>query len=107
MYICDVLEDLGHEVLAIVSSLDDALRIAGANAPMIAIVDYNLAGKDDGVAVAHALSSQFGTQIIFMTGFSDASSNARLLEVNPVAILTKPSPNGALAEAVERALSRS
>lgn len=47
MELCDILEDLGHEVVGPAPSVDKALALLGTVAPPpdVAIIDANLAGE--------------------------------------------------------------
>ena len=46
------LVEAGHTVLGKAASFDEAVRMAGSQAPQIALIDHRLKGPKDGVAVA-------------------------------------------------------
>ena len=57
-----------HEVIGPFRTHDDALSAARIEKPDIAIVDINLAGKSEGIAIARELLKRFGIRSIFATG---------------------------------------
>jgi two-component system, response regulator PdtaR len=104
MFLVDLLEDLGHEVLGTARSLSEAISLAQADPPRLAIVDHHILGDADGIAVARELSSRFGTEIILMTGSSGIEAAIRGSGMNPVAVLPKPCDHLEIADAVRRGL---
>ena len=58
----------GHQVLGPASSVDEAERLTKAQRPDLAFVDINLAGADEGVALARDLKRRFGVPSLFVTG---------------------------------------
>lgn len=74
-----VLEDHGHEVVAIADDKASAVNAALAYKPDLAFVDIQLAGGDSGISVAETLSQQ-GIAVLFSTGNcpGEAGSNLAL-----------------------------
>jgi CheY-like chemotaxis protein len=96
----DLLESWGHTVAGLVCTLDDALVMAHAHAPDVAIVDVALGIGQDGVRVAAELKRRFACDIIFVTAWSDAGTRARMERVGPIALLFKPYAREALRAAL-------
>lgn len=66
-----VLIDAGHEVVGSAPTFEDAVEIAAAKPPQVALVDFRLRGPRNGVAVAEHLR-KLGTHIIYVTSEPDA-----------------------------------
>jgi two-component system, response regulator PdtaR len=58
----------GHEVLGPASSVEEAEALIGRQLPDLALVDINLAGADEGVALARDLKREHGVHSLFVTG---------------------------------------
>jgi CheY-like chemotaxis protein len=67
MLVEDMLEDLGHELVTVVTRLEEALEVAGSGAFDLAILDLNLGGALT-YPVADALARR-GIPFIFATGY--------------------------------------
>jgi DNA-binding response OmpR family regulator len=62
------LLEAGHEVLGPASCVSEAEDLARRQRPDLAFVDINLAGADEGVALARDLKRRFGVHSVFVTG---------------------------------------
>lgn len=69
----DMLAELGHEVVGLATSLEEAMRLAGTLAIDLAILDINLDGRAS-FPVAELLARR-GVPFLFATGYA-----ARVLE---------------------------
>ena len=96
------LEHRGFSVLAAANS-DEALRLAAADSPRIAVCDWHLGGGANGVDVARELQQRYGTQIIFMTAFPIDELQVAADDIDVRAFLRKPLSLSALGDAVESA----
>lgn len=63
-----VLEEAGHVVLGPAVSSSEALALARANRPDVALVDVDLESPRSGISLARELSEQHGCVVIFTTG---------------------------------------
>ena len=90
LYIKELLETLGHKVVAIAVSADDAVNIAAAESPDIVLMDIRLVGPRDGIDAAQEIWSRFGIGSIFVTANTDAGTRKRALAIKPIALLEKP-----------------
>ena len=77
----------GHQVRGPAASMASALAIAEEEAPEIALIDVNLAGSADGVALARALYERHGTTIIFLTAEPERARAGRDIALG---VITKP-----------------
>lgn len=84
------LEKLGYHVSGPVSSGEEAVQQADRLRPDLILMDIRLSGELDGIDAARQILSHLSTRIIFMTGFSDASTLERAKHLQPAGYLTKP-----------------
>jgi CheY-like chemotaxis protein len=62
-----LLQDLGHDVVGIAASSEDALALGQELKPDLAFVDIHLADGPTGVDVARHLAAQHQVTVLFMT----------------------------------------
>jgi CheY-like chemotaxis protein len=98
------LAQVGHTVLDPAGDGAEALALAEAQPPAVALVDINLPGALDGIGTAALLKRRFGCAIIFFTGLNDGAARERAAAVPHVAILSKPIRRAALMTALALAL---
>src|SRR5579883_2075903 len=67
-YIREVLEESGFVVTGTASTGAEALALAAATRPRLALVDINLAGPLDGIDVARQLIAHHSVPAIFLSG---------------------------------------
>ena len=82
----------GHEIVGIAATRQQALALAGDQAPDLAFVDVQLADGDTGIAIARQLASP-QLKVVFLTG------SAELLPedgAGAIGVLGKPYAIGAL-----------
>jgi DNA-binding NarL/FixJ family response regulator len=99
------LEAAGFQVCGIVSNGAAALEQANHAGPDVVLMDVNLKQGMDGIETARALRARQGAMpIIFVTGFGDPETSARIRSVNPDGYLLKPVMPEELESAIIRAL---
>jgi DNA-binding NarL/FixJ family response regulator len=98
------LSEAGFELTGIASSAEEALEVAAAQRPALAIMDIRLAGKRDGVDAALELFRDHGIRCIFATAHSDPDTSKRAEPAQPLGWLQKPYTMASLIEAVQQAL---
>jgi DNA-binding response OmpR family regulator len=57
----------GHDILGPVDSVEDAIRLARASRPDLALIDLNLRDDGDGVDVARFLHERYQTPCFFLS----------------------------------------
>ena len=62
-----LLQDLGHDVVGIAASSEDAISLGEDLKPELAFVDIHLADGPTGVDVARELASEHQVTVLFMT----------------------------------------
>src|ERR687885_1499176 len=94
---------LGYEVVATVASGPQAIAAAATHHPDLVFMDVRLAGGTNGIAAARTIHERFGIPSIFVTGFTDPATLARIEEVKPLELLVKPIDSVAITAALRRA----
>lgn len=94
------LREAGHQVLGPVASVAEAEAAAAEQRPDLAFIDINLAGHDEGVALARDLRRRFGVPSIFVTG---QINQARQNSDAALGVLSKPFAFDALVDCVPAA----
>ena len=93
-----VLRIGGYCVLGPAATAEDALHLAQVQHPDLAFVDITLSGEEDGIAVAQALTTRYGTSCIFLTAELD---RARSSKEAALGVIAKPYDPPELLRAVK------
>jgi len=100
------LRSLGYLVVGVVSSGNDAVRLAGEHRPDLILMDVKLKGPIDGIDAARTIHAEYGIPVIYLTAFSDEDTLERARQTLPLAYLIKPFVSSDLRAALELALFR-
>lgn len=84
------LLESGFEVVGIANTADEAVRLAQAERPLLALMDIRLAGMRDGVDAALEIFAAHGIRCIFTTAHHDAGTRIRAQHASPLGWLPKP-----------------
>jgi CheY-like chemotaxis protein len=98
------LTRLGHIVLPLVSSADEAIALVEARHPEVVLMDIALSGPLDGLMPGHGLQVTHHIPVIYLSGYAPEELRAHTGGPVPTFYLTKPVPRGAIAPMLERAL---
>jgi two-component system, response regulator PdtaR len=105
-YICSVLEDAGYPVAGTAANAAEAVAIAAAKRPSLALLDIRRAGGDDGVVLAGHLRNLLpDLPVVFVSGSGDPATRARIAATAPSGFLQKPVSPEALLNAIRSALT--
>ena len=99
------LTELGYEVTGILPRAEEVLLHLEESKPDIAILDIQLKGSMDGVALAHVLQQEHQIPVIFLTANSDDATFQRAKAAKPYAFLAKPFKKTDLQRALELTIS--
>jgi CheY-like chemotaxis protein len=99
------LLEAGHEVVAAVTTGEEALEVAERARPELAVMDIRLAGTLDGIDTAAELLRRHGLRSIFASAHADPGTRARAEAARPLGWLTKPYTGRALVAAVASAFA--
>ena len=86
MELKDRLEEAGYHVVDLTDRHAEALEVAKASKPDLALVNIRLAGRDDGIELAEQLKA-LGIPVVFISGQSSRAHSA-----TTVAIASMPKP---------------
>lgn len=89
MVLCNELKDAGYKVLDVTDRHAEALEVARACIPDLALVNIRLGGRDDGIALAETLKT-LGIPVLLISGQVSRARSART-----VAIASLPKPYNA------------
>jgi two-component system, response regulator PdtaR len=98
------LVEAGYEVAGIAGSADEAIAIAAARHPLLAVMDIRLVGPRDGIDVALELFGTHGVRCIFATAHQNPEARERAKAANPLAWVPKPYSMASLIEIVRQAV---
>ena len=98
------LIQLGYEVPAVVSSGEDAIRVAAEVLPDLVLMDITLAGPMNGIEAADEIRKTHAIPIVFLTAHADAETIGRAKTTEPFGYLPKPSSMDTLMSTIEVAL---
>ncbi len=99
------LTELGYEVTGMLPRAEEAIIHVAENAPDIALLDINLKGEMDGIALAQILLQEHHIPVIFLTANSDDATFNRAKAAKPYAFLAKPFKKLDLQRALELTIS--
>ncbi len=102
MALRDELEDAGYHVLDLTGRHQEAVAAARQSKPDLALVNIELQGRDDGIALAQEMKAM-GIPVVFISG-----QVSRELSALTVAIASLPKPYSAadMVKAVDYLLGR-
>jgi DNA-binding NarL/FixJ family response regulator len=86
----NLLQALGHAVVGVAISADQAVQLAQREQPDVALVDIRLIGPRDGIDAASEIFSRFGVLSFFVTANTDPQTRARAQAVQPLGFIEKP-----------------
>ena len=85
-----LLQTLGHEVVGIAVSADQAVSCAERDRPDVVLMDIRLIGARDGIDAAEEIDRRFGIPSLFVTANSDPQTRQRAANVSALGFLVKP-----------------
>jgi len=89
------LSKCGYEIIGIETTGESTLRrmaklAVSGQSPDIVLIDIKLSGKIDGIQTAEEINKQYGSAVIFLTGFYDPEMFEHSIATKPYAYLLKP-----------------
>lgn len=94
----------GYDVVAAVTSGEEAIKNAAELAPDLILMDIHINGSLDGVETAEIINSTQDIPIIYLTAFSDDKTLERAKLTEPYGFLIKPFEERVLETTIEVAL---
>lgn len=102
----ETLRRLGYEVVARVTTGEEAIEKGGELRPDLILMDIRLAGEMDGITAAKTIINMYDIPIIFLTAHSDEATLKRAIEVSPSGYLLKPFNEKELLTNIEMSLHK-
>lgn len=96
----------GFLIAGIAYSAAQALDFLRGEKPDLAILDIQLEGAEDGIALADRLRREFGIPSVFVTGYSEEEVLKRARSAQPAAVLRKPFSDAEIAICLESVVER-
>lgn len=103
--ICEILTDVGYEVLEPAISYTEAAAALKKFSPDLVMIDIRLSGKKDGIELASLINTAYYIPYLFLTSNADKHTIERAKSVSPWAYLVKPFNKDELYSSIEIALS--
>ena len=101
-----MLEAMGYQVSAILSSGTEAVAFCSSETPDLIIMDILLAGPMDGITAAETIMQTKNIPVIYLSANADTEAVARARVTEPYGYLNKPAGERDLYNALEAAKSR-
>ncbi|EAU41687.1 hypothetical protein FP2506_14679 [Fulvimarina pelagi HTCC2506] len=94
------VEDAGHCVMGIETTASAAVKAVELRRPDVVLMDLKLADGSFGGDAAREILHRFGIRSIFISGNLDSTTRKRLVDLEPIAMLSKPFRADELVEAL-------
>ncbi len=90
MALAETIPRWGCHVVDMVTSGEDAIRVAESEKPDVVLMDISIHGSIDGLGAAREIIGRLGIPVIFMTGYDDEETIKAAKELKPLAFMVKP-----------------
>lgn len=97
---------LGYRVVGKARNGDKALDLLASTRADIALLDINIRGSRDGVALAEIIREKYDYPFVFLTALSDKSTLTRAAHTLPYGYIVKPFNRNDLFTTIELALHK-
>ena len=104
--IASKLRKLGYDIIETVTSPDEALSLLTQCEPDLILMDINLKGEMDGIALGDVIKEKYNIPMVFMTSYSDGTMIDRAMNAEPYGYLIKPYTEGALIAMLKTSFTR-
>lgn len=100
----DLVEQAGHEVVALARNPAEALAAAAQHKPDFAIMDVRLESGASGLEAARMLYEGWGVRSIYVSANLDGETRAQAEQFKPLGFVGKPFLPAELSDAIARAV---
>lgn len=101
------LTKLGHIVVGMASSGEQALKMIDEVFPDIVLMDIHIQGEMDGIETAKRIPRYLHIPVVFLTAYSEDSTLRRAANTHPYGYLIKPFLDRELHATIKMTLERS
>ena len=98
------LRKVGYDVVGIVASGEESIRLATELRPDLVLMDITLQGSIDGVEAAGTIRQHLGIPVVYLTAHSDQATLQRAKITEPFGYVLKPFEDRELNVSLEMAL---
>ncbi|MET0369930.1 MAG: response regulator, partial [Sphingobium sp.] len=102
LHIKKIVESLDHEVLGIVRTRSEAVKMAGEVHPELILADISLADGSSGIDAVRDILEEQSVPVIFITAFPERLLTGERPE--PTFLITKPFQRATVKAAISQAL---
>ncbi len=102
MDIESIVRDLGHDVVGVAVTRDEAVAMANAERPGLVLADIQLADDSSGIDAVKEILQNFSVPVIFITAFPERLLTGERPE--PTFLITKPFQRSTVKAAISQAL---
>ena len=95
------LISLGFDVVGTADTAAEALTVAAATLPDVALMDIMLHGQPEGISAAEHLRSKLDIPVIYVTAHSDSATLQKAKVTDPAGYIVKPFEDAQLRVAIE------
>ena len=100
----DAVKQAGYQALPPVRTASEAMDLARAHHPDLALVDIALDGQLNGIQLASQLRDELNIRSIFISGHNDPQTVSESRLAHPASWLKKPFAPGSVVASVQLAL---
>jgi len=104
-----MLESIGHSVIGVVASAEEALELLQTVTPEMILLDIRLQGELSGIDLARKINASSDILIVYMTAYTDIDNMRDIDTTRHMGILRKPfTPDQLRAriDAIERSIEQ-
>jgi PAS domain S-box-containing protein len=102
----EMVEQLGHIVLGVASSGEEALEFGSGSFPDIVLMDIRLDGEMDGIETAAKIRALWGSPVVFMSAQADGQTLRRARTTEPLGFIVKPFTSTDVSVCIHFAMQR-
>ncbi|AWB06537.1 hybrid sensor histidine kinase/response regulator (plasmid) [Azospirillum humicireducens] len=98
------LSRMGHVVVGMSASGEEAVRLAGSHRPDLVLMDIRLEGEMDGIEAARLIRDSQGIPVVFLTAYANDEVVQRASLTEPFGYLLKPFEEPQMRTVIQMAL---
>lgn len=100
------LEELGHQVLALAISFEQAMEAVEQHQPSLILMDIHIDGQRDGIDACAYIYQRWQLPVIFLTAYADDKTVQRAAQTKPFGYVMKPFETKELSAVIQVARAR-
>jgi PAS domain S-box-containing protein len=102
----EMVEQLGHTVLGVAASGEEAIELGSNSIPDIVLMDIRLDGEMDGIETAAKIRALWGAPVVFMSAQADGPTLKRARSTEPLGFIVKPFTSTDVSVCIHFAMQR-